>query len=105
CSGLVLGLKDVIHFEGSNAAELRASFEGGIDDYLSHCIERGEASDRPFNGKILVRTKPELHREGRPPGSGRRRELQPVDRSSDRRGIEGEGALACSLHAALARRA
>jgi predicted HicB family RNase H-like nuclease len=55
--------KDVIHFEGTNAAELRASFEGGIDDYLAHCIKRGEAPDRPFNGKILVRTDPALHRK------------------------------------------
>jgi predicted HicB family RNase H-like nuclease len=62
-SGIVLGLKDVIHFEGSNAAELHASFEGGVDDYLSHCAERHEEPDRPFNGKILVRTKPELHRK------------------------------------------
>ena len=62
-SGVVLGLKDVIHFEGSNATELRASFEGGIDDYLAYCAERGEQPDRPFNGKILVRTEPELHRK------------------------------------------
>jgi predicted HicB family RNase H-like nuclease len=62
-SGVVLGLKDVIHFEGSNAADLRASFQGGIDDYLAQCAERGEEPDRPFNGKILVRTAPELHRK------------------------------------------
>ena len=62
-SGIVLGLKDIIHFEGSNAAELRASFEGGIEDYLTLCAERGEEPDRPFNGKILVRTAPELHRK------------------------------------------
>src|ERR1700735_4343758 len=62
-SGIVLGLKDVIHFEGSNAAELHASFEGGVDDYLSHCAERHEEPDRPSNGKTRVRTKPELHRK------------------------------------------
>jgi len=62
-SGIVLGLKDIIHFEGSNAAELRASFEGGIEDYLTLCAERGEEPDRPFNGKILLRTEPDLHRK------------------------------------------
>ena len=60
---MVLGLKDVIHFEGTTAAELRASFESGIDDYVSQCAERGEEPDRPFNGKILVRTEPALHRK------------------------------------------
>lgn len=62
-SGIVLGLKDVIHFEGTNAAELRASFEGGIDDYLAQCLESDAEPDKPFNGKILVRTEPALHRK------------------------------------------
>jgi predicted HicB family RNase H-like nuclease len=62
-SGVVLGLKDVIHFEGTNAAELLGSFQAGIDDYLALCAERGETPDKPFNGKILVRTEPELHRK------------------------------------------
>lgn len=62
-SGVVLGLKDVIHFEGTSAADLRASFESGIDDYLAQCTENGEEPDKPFNGKILVRTEPALHRK------------------------------------------
>jgi predicted HicB family RNase H-like nuclease len=62
-SGIVVGPKDVIHFEGTNAAESLASFEAGIDDYLAWCAERGEAPDKPFTGKILVRTAPELHRK------------------------------------------
>ena len=53
-SGIVAGLKDVIHFEGSNADELFAAFKESIDNYLSLCVERGEEPDRPFNGKILV---------------------------------------------------
>ena len=62
-SGIVPGLKDVIHFEGTSAAALRASFESGIDGYLAHCAERSGEPDRPFNGKILVRTEPALHRK------------------------------------------
>lgn len=62
-SGVVIGLKDVVHFEGTTAEELKASFEAGIDDYLALCAERGEEPDRPFNGKILVRTEPALHRK------------------------------------------
>jgi predicted HicB family RNase H-like nuclease len=62
-SGVVQGLRDVIHFEGASAQELLSSFRAGIDEYLALCAERGEAPDRPFNGKILVRTEPELHRK------------------------------------------
>jgi predicted HicB family RNase H-like nuclease len=66
-SGTVADLKDVIHFEGGTAKELEKSFRDGIDDYLALCVERGEAPDRPFNGKIPVRTAPRLHRKARPP--------------------------------------
>ncbi len=62
-SGTVAGLKDVIHFEGQTAQEFLESFRGSIDEYLAFCAERGEQPDRPFNGKILVRTAPELHRK------------------------------------------
>ncbi len=62
-SGMVAGLKDVIHFEGATAEELYQAFKDSIDDYLALCRERGEDPDRPFNGKILLRTDPALHRK------------------------------------------
>ena len=62
-SGTVLGLSDVIHFEGSSAEELRDSFRGSIDEYLTICAEKGRQPDRPFSGKMLVRATPELHRK------------------------------------------
>jgi predicted HicB family RNase H-like nuclease len=62
-SGTVAGLRDVIHFEGSTARELTRAFRESIDSYLELCAETGQKPDRPFNGKILVRTGPELHRK------------------------------------------
>jgi predicted HicB family RNase H-like nuclease len=62
-SGTVAGLRDVIHFEGSTAKELKRAFRESIDGYLAICAEAGQEPDRPFNGKILVRTDPELHRK------------------------------------------
>lgn len=62
-SGTVAGLKDVIHFEGSTAKELIRAFRASIDSYLDFCAETGQQPDRPFNGKILVRTDPALHRK------------------------------------------
>jgi predicted HicB family RNase H-like nuclease len=62
-SGTVTGLRDVIHFEGRTAAELERAFRGSIDSYLELCAEAGQQPDRPFNGKILLRTEPELHRK------------------------------------------
>jgi predicted HicB family RNase H-like nuclease len=62
-SGTVAGLKDVIHFEGSTARELARAFRASIDSYLELCAETGRQPDRPFNGKILVRTEAALHRK------------------------------------------
>lgn len=62
-SGTVAGLKDVIHFEGTTAKELKRAFRESIDSYLALCAETGQQPDRPFNGKILLRTDPELHRK------------------------------------------
>lgn len=62
-SGTVAGLRDVIHFEGSTARELTRAFRESIDSYIEFCVEEGKEPDRPFNGKILVRTEPALHRK------------------------------------------
>ncbi len=62
-SGTVAGLKDVIHFEGGTAKELARAFRASVDSYLQYCAETGQEPDRPYNGKILVRTDPELHRK------------------------------------------
>lgn len=62
-SGIVSGLRDVIHFEGTTARELKRAFRESIDSYLELCAEEGREPDRPFNGKILLRTEPELHRK------------------------------------------
>ncbi len=62
-SGTVNGLKDVIHFEGTTADGLEQAFKDSVDDYLAFCAERNEAPDKPYSGKVLVRTQPELHRK------------------------------------------
>jgi predicted HicB family RNase H-like nuclease len=62
-SGTVTGLKDVIHFEGKSARELARAFRESVDSYLKFCEETGQEPDRPYNGKILLRTEPELHRK------------------------------------------
>jgi len=60
--GRVLGLRDIITFEGDTYAEVEQAFQDSIDDYLAFCAERGELPDRTFSGKIPLRVPPELHR-------------------------------------------
>ena len=61
--GEVIGIKDVVTFQGKTAKELKKAFKESVDDYLEFCKERGEAPDKPFTGKFVVRLSPELHRK------------------------------------------
>ncbi len=60
--GRVLGLRDVITFQGESVREARKAFEESVDDYLEFCKARGEVPDKPYSGKFLVRVDPALHR-------------------------------------------
>lgn len=59
--GEVLGIKDVITFQGTTVNEIEQSFKDSVDDYLSFCKKRGEDPDRPFSGKFNLRIPPDLH--------------------------------------------
>ena len=61
--GTVVGLRDVITFQGECVSALRDAFADSVEDYLAMCAERGEEPDRPFSGRLLVRMSPQLHRE------------------------------------------
>ena len=60
--GRVIGLRDVITFQGTTVAEAHKAFEESVDVYLDFCAGRGEAPEKPYSGRFLVRVKPELHR-------------------------------------------
>jgi predicted HicB family RNase H-like nuclease len=60
--GRVIGLRDVITFQGSSVAEVTQAFHDSVDDYLEFCAERGEDPEKPYSGHFVVRIQPELHR-------------------------------------------
>ncbi|MCB1213197.1 MAG: type II toxin-antitoxin system HicB family antitoxin [Chlamydiia bacterium] len=57
----VVGIKDVITFQGASVTELEEAFKASVDDYLAYCSERGEAPNKPYSGKFNLRIPPELH--------------------------------------------
>lgn len=59
--GEVLGIKDVVTFQGTTVDEIEQAFKDSVDDYLAFCAERGEEPDKPFSGKFNLRIPPELH--------------------------------------------
>jgi predicted HicB family RNase H-like nuclease len=60
--GEVIGITDVITFQGRTPAELTQAFQDSVDDYLAFCEERGTEPDRPYSGRFVVRVSPGLHR-------------------------------------------
>ena len=61
--GEIINLRDVITFEGETVKELKQAFQDSVDDYLAFCAERGEAPEKPYSGKFVVRLEPELHKD------------------------------------------
>ena len=60
--GRVVGLQDVVIFQGISLDELRREMAESVEDYLEYCAELGKEPERPYRGEFLVRTTPELHR-------------------------------------------
>ena len=61
--GEVIGLRDVITFQGKTVDEVKEAFQESVDDYLAFCAKRGEEPEKPFTGKFVVRIPPDLHRK------------------------------------------
>lgn len=59
--GEVLGLKDVITFQGTTVVELEKAFKDSVDDYVAWCKERGEEPEKAFSGNLRIRISPDLH--------------------------------------------
>ena len=60
--GKILGINDLIMYEGDTVAELKSNFEESIDDYLEFCAEIGKEPQKEYKGSFNVRISPELHR-------------------------------------------
>ena len=61
--GKVLGIRALISYEGTNAAELVADFHGAVDDYLELCAQSGTEPEKAYKDSINVRISPERHKQ------------------------------------------
>ncbi len=59
--GRILGISDVVSFEGSSVAELEKDFKGAINDYIDLCKKTNKEPEKPFSGKFVLRIPSELH--------------------------------------------
>ena len=61
--GSVVNTRDVITFYGDSVSQLKEEMRRSVGEYLAFCRERGREPEKPFSGKLSVRTSPELHRQ------------------------------------------
>jgi len=61
--GEVIGLRDVITFQGTTVDEIKQAFRESVDDYIAFCAQLGHAPEKPFTGKFMLRLSPDLHRK------------------------------------------
>ncbi len=60
--GKIVGIRDVITFEGSSVKELTKAFHQAVNDYFKTCENEGKNPDKEFKGSFNVRVKPQIHR-------------------------------------------
>lgn len=60
--GEVVGIRDVVTFQGKSIEEVQRAFKDSVDDYLAFCRDRGEEPDKACSGKFVVRVGANLHR-------------------------------------------
>ncbi len=61
--GKVIGIKSLVSYEGQSVDELRADFEGAVDEYLESCREQNIEPEKTYKGSLNVRISPEAHRK------------------------------------------
>jgi predicted HicB family RNase H-like nuclease len=61
--GDVVGIRDVVTFQGKSVTELEQALKDSVEEYLALCNNTGKKPDEPYSGEIKLRLGPDLHRE------------------------------------------
>ena len=61
--GRIIGINDLISYEGECVKSLRRDFEESVDEYFEVCSKIGKEPDKVYKGSFNVRIEAELHRK------------------------------------------
>jgi predicted HicB family RNase H-like nuclease len=61
--GKVIGIKDLISFEGDSVSAITNDFHKAVDEYLRFCAVKGKEPEKTFKGSFNVRISTDLHRK------------------------------------------
>ncbi len=59
--GRLLGIDDIVTFEGKTVAELKQAFQETVGFHIEVCEKTGQKLKKNYSGKLLFRLPPELH--------------------------------------------
>ncbi|MDR0302666.1 MAG: type II toxin-antitoxin system HicB family antitoxin [Treponema sp.] len=60
--GKIIGIADLVTFEGESVDNLKKAFTEAVDDYLVLCKEAGKEPMKSYKGSFNIRISPDLHR-------------------------------------------
>jgi predicted HicB family RNase H-like nuclease len=60
--GRIVGIRDVVSYEGETVRALGKNFKSAVDEYLRFCKAEGKTPDTPFKGSFNIRLGPDLHK-------------------------------------------
>ncbi len=60
--GKLLGIDDLVNFEGTSVKELKKAFRESVDDYLETCKELGKEPNKTYKGTFNIRISVDLHK-------------------------------------------
>ena len=63
--GRLLGIRDMVTFEGQDVDSLEHNFQAAVDEYLGFCAAEGVPPNTPYEGTLKVRVGSELHRQAK----------------------------------------
>jgi predicted HicB family RNase H-like nuclease len=61
--GKLLGIDDLVNFEGASVKELKKAFHEAVEDYLETCKELGKEPNKTYKGTFNIRITTDLHKE------------------------------------------
>jgi predicted HicB family RNase H-like nuclease len=60
--GKILGINDLVSYEGTTIEEIKSAFQEAVDDYLETCTELGKLPEKDYKGVFNIRTTRDIHK-------------------------------------------
>jgi len=60
--GRIMGIDDLVTFEGTSVEEIKSAFFNAVDEYLETCNELGKNPEKEFKGVFNVRLSEKVHK-------------------------------------------